>query len=159
MSDEILATVTPSPIRRLFGVTVMGLLATLLIYISLVTAPSLGWRLVLLAFGIAAVVGTMRLWQATQSRVELTASELRDSAGTVLAKMDQIVAIDRGMFAFKPSNGFVLKLASRHGRGWAPGLWWRTARRVGVGGVTSAGEAKFMAELLAARIAARDREE
>ena len=157
MSD-VLATVTPSPLRRILGVTVMGTLGVLLVYSALVTAPSFGWRLVLLAFGGLALAGTVRLWQATQGRVELTATQLRDSAGTVLAEMDQIVAIDRGMFAFKPSNGFVLKLAGRHPRGWAPGLWWRTSRRVGIGGVTNAHEAKAMAELLAARIAAARRD-
>jgi hypothetical protein len=157
MSD-ILATVTPSPIRRLFGVAVMGALGALLIYMALATAPSFGWRIVLLAFGGLSVMGTMRLWQATLDRVELTATELRASNGVLLAEVDQIVSIDRGMFAFKPSNGFVLKLATRHPRGWAPGLWWRTSRRLGIGGVTSAGEAKFMAEMLAARIAVRDRE-
>jgi len=157
MSD-IIATVTPSPMRRMFGVAVMGTLGVLLIYMALATAPSFGWRLVLFAFGGLALVGTMRLWQATLARVELTATELRCSTGVVLADIDQIMSIDRGIFAFKPSNGFVLKLATRHDRGWAPGLWWRTSRRLGIGGVTSAGEARFMAELLAARIAARDRQ-
>lgn len=154
MSD-ILATVSPSPMRRLFGAAVMGTLGALLIYMALATAPSFGWRVVLLAFGGVSVFGTIKLWQATEGRVELTATQLRDSSGRVLAEVDQIIGIDRGMFAFKPSNGFVLKLASRHDRGWAPGLWWRTSRRLGIGGVTSAGEAKFMAEMLAARLAMR----
>lgn len=155
MSD-IIATVSPSPLRRLFGLGVLGSLGVMLIYMALATSPTLGWRLLLLAFGAAALAGTVRLWQATLMRIELTATELRCSDGTVLARMDQIVGIDRGMFAFKPSHGFVLKLATVHDRGWQPGLWWRTRRRLGVGGVTGAGEAKFMAELLAARIAMRD---
>ena len=156
MSD-VIAIVSPGPIRRLFGVIVMAALGGLLVWMALITAPSFGWRIVLLAFGGLALWGTVRLWQSTQHYVEMTEDGLRDTSGRELAAMDQIIGIDRGVFAFKPSNGFTLKLASDHSRGWAPGLWWRTSRRLGIGGVTGAGQAKFMAELLAARIAARDR--
>jgi hypothetical protein len=86
--------------------------------------------------------------------IELTETEIRTSNGEVLARMDEILAVDRGAFAFKPSNGFTLKLNTKKPRAWAPGLWWRFGRRVGVGGVTSAGQAKFMAEQIALRITA-----
>lgn len=154
MSD-IIAVITPSPIRRLFGVGVMAALGLLLLWMALVTAPSFGWRILLTGFGAFALWGAWRLWHATAHRIEMTQDVLRDTAGTHLADIDQITGIDRGTFAFKPSNGFVVRLSTSHARGWAPGLWWRLSRRIGIGGVTNAGEAKFMAELLAARIAAR----
>ena len=65
-------------------------------------------------------------------------------------------SVDRGLFAFKPSNGFVVVLSQGGWRGWAPGLWWRLGRRLGVGGVTSAAQAKAMAEILSIEIARRD---
>ncbi|WP_226779241.1 hypothetical protein [Oceaniglobus trochenteri] len=152
---QILATLTPSPVRRTLGALVMAALGALLIWMALATAPSLIWRIALLILGGLALAGMVGLWQATRARIELTETELRDTAGNRLALIDDILAIDRGAFAFKPSNGFVLKLSRPHPRGWAPGLWWRTGQRVGVGGVTGASEGKAMAEALAARIAAR----
>ena len=77
---------------------------------------------------------------------------MRDSSGTVLARIDEIRSVVRGTFALKPSNGFTLVLNSKKPRAWMPGLWWRLGRRVGVGGVTNAGQAKFMAERISMMI-------
>ena len=154
MSD-VIATITPSILRRGFGTGAVALLGVILVWVGATTAPSFGWRIGLLGFGAFALFGAVQMWQATGLHLQLTGDELRDSAGTVLAKVDQMVSVDRGTFALKPSNGFVVVLTDRHPRAWAPGLWWRIGRRVGVGGVTSSGEAKVMAEVLAARIAMR----
>jgi hypothetical protein len=70
--------------------------------------------------------------------------------------MDGIRSVERGAFAFKPSHGFTLVMKEKQPRAWAPGLWWRLGRRVGVGGVTSAGQTKFMAEQIALRIEDRN---
>ncbi|WP_108483402.1 hypothetical protein [Oceaniglobus ichthyenteri] len=154
MSD-IIAVVSPSPMRRVVGVGIMTALGGVMIYMGVVSAASFGGRVALLVFATVALWGAVHLWQSTLNRIELTDTELRTSDGILLARIDDITGIDRGTFAAKPSSGFVLKLAHRHKPGWAPGLWWRTPRRIGVGGVTGAGEAKFMAELLTERIAAR----
>jgi hypothetical protein len=53
----------------------------------------------------------------------------------------------------KPSNGFTVVMETKQPRAWAPGLWWRVGRRVGVGGVTGASQTKFMAEQIALRLA------
>ena len=100
----------------------------------------------MLAFGVVMLWQAERLRRSTTVTIELTATELRDSAGTVLARIDEVQSVERGTFAFKPSNGFTLVLNSKKPRAWLPGLWWRFGRRVGVGGVTNAGQAKFMAE-------------
>jgi hypothetical protein len=63
--------------------------------------------------------------------------------------------VERGAFAFKPSNGFLVRLDKPLGRGWAPGLWWRLGRLLGVGGVTSASQSKAMAEILSLELARR----
>jgi hypothetical protein len=64
--------------------------------------------------------------------------------------------VERGAFALKPSNGFTLVMKHKSPRAWAPGIWWRTGYRVGVGGVTAAGQSRFMAEQIALMIARRD---
>ncbi|MDX8354393.1 hypothetical protein [Cognatiyoonia sp. IB215182] len=150
--NGVYASVHASPARRIFAYAVLFALGILVLYTALAHPPSIGWLVFLLAFGIGALWLAERLRRATLLRIDLTATDIRDSAGTVLATMDEIRAVDRGVFAFKPSNGFTLVMDTKMPRGWAPGLWWRLGRRVGVGGVTSAGQAKFMAEQIAFRL-------
>jgi hypothetical protein len=93
--------------------------------------------------------------RATGHGLVLTERELRDSAGTVLARVEDMVSVDRGLFAFKPSNGFLLMTATRAERAWRPGLWWRFGRRIGVGGLAPARQTRAMAEIIATMIARR----
>ena len=90
--------------------------------------------------------------QATASRLILTQDTLSDADGTVLANVKDIVAVDRGMLAAKPSNGFVLRLDRGAPSAWRPGLWWRFGKRVAVGGVTSGAQTKPMADILSAML-------
>jgi len=91
----------------------------------------------------------------TAVHLELTEDELRDSRGRLLARIADIKGIERGTFAFKPSSGFLLRLNAPADRAWAPGLWWRFGRSVGVGGVTGSREGKYMAETIAALLSER----
>lgn len=156
MADEILARVAVSTPRRWIGMGMLAALGGLLVWIALAQPPSdLGLRLFVLVFG------GLVLWAADQMRrrsaagLELTHDALRDSSGRVLVRLDQIEKVDRGALAFKPSNGFVLKLRRPHPRQWVPGVWWCTGRRLGVGGVTVGPQTRMMAEILQSRIAAR----
>ena len=159
MSSEILATVHASAPRRLFGVTLNIVLGLLLIYIALIKPPAhMGWQAFLVLLGVTVLWLGQKMWYATQRVIELTETELRDSSGEVIAYVDQIVSIDRGMLAFKPSNGFIFKVKTAQPRAWNPGLWWRFGRRVGVGGVTPGSSKKMMADILAAKLAERTEE-
>jgi hypothetical protein len=82
----------------------------------------------------------------------LTVDGLFDTGGRCLARWEDIDRIDKGTFAFKPSNGFLIVLKRPGPRGWAPGLWWQIGRRVGVGGVTPRQSARFMAETMVLRL-------
>lgn len=144
--DGIYAQLEASPARRIFAYGVQFGLGAIIVYVTLVQPPSLPWMIFMLAFGVVMLWQAERLRRSTTVTIELTATELRDSAGTVLARIDEVQSVERGTFAFKPSNGFTLVLNSKKPRAWLPGLWWRFGRRVGVGGVTNAGQAKFMAE-------------
>lgn len=154
--DEVLAVVSASPGRRALGIGALWTLAFLLIYIALMEPPEIGWQIFLLALGGASVWVAERMRKATAGRLELTREALRDSDGTVLAAVSDIQAMDRGMFAFKPSNGFLLTLSQSGARVWRPGMWWRMGRRIGVGGMTPGSQTKFMAEMISAMIAERD---
>lgn len=154
--SEVLATVQASAGRRGLGIGCLAVLGVLLIYMAFARPPDLPWQIFLIVVGAGAVWCADAMRRATASRVELTPLVLRDADGTVIARVDQITGIDRGFFAFKPSNGFLLKLDRGGSRAWRPGLWWRMGRRVGVGGMTPGSQTKFMSEVLAAMLAQKD---
>lgn len=156
MDTEILASVEASPIRRWIGVTMLVGLGGLVIYVALASPPALEWQIFLIVLGVLALWMADRMRRATEHRIELTETELRSSEGLRIALVADIETMDRGVFAFKPSNGFLIKTRTPGLRTWRPGLWWRIGRRVGVGGVTPGGQTKTMSEILAAMIAQRD---
>ena len=151
---EVIATLGASVARRMFAYGAVFALGALLIVLAFVQPPALGWQLFLIVFGGGALVVAERLRRATLQGLVLTEVALYDTAGQVLTRMDNIRSVDRGAFAFKPSNGFVLRLKSPETLGWAPGMWWRYHTRIGVGGAMPSGPAKYMAEQIALRIVA-----
>ncbi|MDG1377666.1 MAG: hypothetical protein P8P56_11780 [Yoonia sp.] len=155
--DGVFARVGASTIRRGFACSVLYGLSALLFYIALARPPEALWLLFLLIFAALSLYVAEKLRHASRVEILLTAEDVRDSEGRILARMDDVVSVQRGAFALKPSNGFTLVLKSSAPRVWVPGMWWRLGRRLGVGGVTGAGPSKFMAEQIALRIATRDR--
>lgn len=152
MQDEVLATLQASTIRRWAGVGMLLTLGALVIYVALASPPEPFWQIFLFVVGGAAFWLAHRMWQATFDRIELTHSALRTGEGQVIAEIQDIEAIERGAFAFKPSNGFLVRTKSKGTNSWAPGLWWRLGHRVGVGGMTAAADAKFMSEMISAML-------
>ena len=156
MEDEVLAVVAASTGRRVFGIAALVALGMLLLYVGLTNPPANPvWQVFLLIAGLVAVWLAERMRRATMMSVELTATELRSSDGERIAAVSQIAALDRGMFAFKPSNGFMLKMKDAAPARWQPGLWWRIGRRVGIGGVTPGAQTKIMADILSAMLVQR----
>ena len=154
--DAVLARVEASGIRRAIAVGMLAILGGLLLYVAFASPPrAFGWQVFLLALGASSLWASERLRRATLRAVELTETELRDDTGEVLALTSEVLRVDRGPFAFKPSNGFTVVLDRRRGGRWLPGLWWRIGRRVAVGGVTPGHQTKMMADLLAGMLAER----
>ncbi|MGZ2258484.1 hypothetical protein [Roseobacter sp. A03A-229] len=153
---EVLATVQASLGRRVLGIGLLAVLGVLVIYVAFMTPPSFGWQMFLIALGVTALLVADAMRRSTSHVLELTRTELRESSGTVIAQVSNITGIDRGAFAFKPSNGFLLRLENPGARKWRPGLWWRFGRRVGVGGMTPGRQTKFMAEIIAVMLAERE---
>lgn len=154
--DEILAVARSSAGRRFLGLGSLGLLGIMLIYLAIAEQPALHWRLFLLLLGIGVLWLVERMRRATASHLVLTPTELRDSDGTVIARIDDIDGMDRGFFAFKPSNGFLLRTTNKAPNEWRPGMWWRLGRRIGVGGMMPAHHSKQMSEIIAIMMAQRD---
>jgi hypothetical protein len=154
--DGIYATVRASQGRRMLGYGVLFMLGALVLYTTLSHPPALHWTIFMLGFGASMLWLAERLRRATMMVITLTKDELRDSSGTVLARIDDVRSVERGTFALKPSNGFTLVMKDKGPGAWVPGLWWRMGRRVGVGGVTAAGQSRLMAEQIALHIKQRD---
>ncbi len=156
MTDGVLVQVDASTGRRVSGLAVLGALALAILGNALLApgVPALQ-RLLLIVLGLLVCAMALALKRATERALVLTEAGLSDSAGTLLASMDQIEAVDRGTFAFKPSNGFLLRLRDKGPRRFLPGLYWQYGRRIGVGGVLRASETKQMADVIAIALADR----
>ncbi|MFN3210138.1 MAG: hypothetical protein ACE369_14260 [Roseovarius sp.] len=154
--EEILAVMQASTGRRILGVGCLGVLGALLIWIGL-TRPfdALGWQAFIVLLGAAGIWMADAMRRATSERIELTRDTLRSSDGELIARIGEIETMDRGLFAFKPSNGFLLKAKTKAPARWRPGLWWRMGRRIGLGGVTPGHQSKVMSEMIAALMAER----
>jgi hypothetical protein len=156
MENEVLTVVRASAVRRGLGVGMLGLLGAILVYLAVTRPPAVpAWQGFLALVGLLALFGALAMWRATSEAVELTRAGLRSTSGEVIAPLEQIESVDRGVFAFKPSNGFILRLKSAAPGRWRPGLWWRLGRRVGVGGVTPGAQGKAMADTLTALLIER----
>ena len=152
-----MARLTPSPARRIFAVGFSGGLGLLCVGLSLLRPPAEPvWILFLLALGAGALWLAWRIALATRTSIELTSAGLRDGEGRILAPLARIVAVERGAFAFKPSNGFLVRLSAPGERAWQPGVWWRFGRRLAVGGVTPSAQGRMMADALTALLVERD---
>jgi len=153
--DEM-ARVEASPARRVFGLTVLAGLGLAMLWAGATQdGGSVVLRLVVLLAGAAALWAAREMARATALAVILTGEGLSDSTGAVIAPLERIASVDRGAFAFKPSNGFLVRLTAPGPRRWRPGLYWQLGRRVGVGGVAHAAQSKAMADALAVMLADR----
>lgn len=128
-------------------------LGLLLLYLAVDTPPaSLFLQVFLIALGLGSLLMAESIRRATATGLVLTEEGLIDGTGRVLCSFDNIEGVERGAFAFKPSNGFLVRLRRPEPRAWQPGLWWRFGRRLGIGGVTPAGQGKYMADVIALRL-------
>ena len=149
VEDDVLAVVRPTLAHRMFGTGALSLLGLFLIWIMLTQSHGgTPWQVFLAATGTGALVLSMNMWRATGSAIELTREVLRTSDGEIIAKVADITSLDRGMFAIKPSNGFIIGLKSGSRSVWKLGLWWRLGRWVGVGGVTLGSQTRAMADVI-----------
>lgn len=153
--EEVVLEISPSPVRRWLAILALGLLGLLMIRLAFGEMPDL-WRLFFALLGAGILWAAYRLRLATMDGLVLTPAGLRTISGRTLVGVDNVARVDRGVLAFRPSNGFMVRLKRPGAAGWAPGLWWQVGRRLGVGGTLSGGQAKAMADLLADMVAEQE---
>jgi hypothetical protein len=146
----------PVPVKRYLSLGMLWLLTGLLGYVLVMFPPADTVWLVFLGL-VTAATGWLALstGRATRGGLEFRDEGLFDAEGRCVCRLDEIASVSRGAFAFKPSNGFLLRLTAPGARVWAPGIYWRMGRFVGVGGVTSKAQAEVIAETIALAIKRR----
>lgn len=160
VQEKVLARLACSPARRVLAAIFLALPGAILIWIAASSAEgSAVVRALSAALGAAALWGAWRVWGATMGEIVLTEAGLFDQTGRLLCPIGEIERVESGILAFKPSGGFMLRLARPAPPGWVPGLWWRRGRRMGVGGSVNARQAKAMAETIAVMVLRREQGE
>lgn len=156
-ADPVIARLAVPLWRRLVGLCTLSALTLLLARLTW-AEPAAGRQFGLGLAMLGAGLLTFSLWRATAGAVLLRASgRLETDRGQVLVLAGGIASVEAGAFAFRPSNGFLLRLKEKAPPGWAPGLWWRLGRRLGVGGLAQSAEVKAMAAALTASQQAQER--
>ena len=147
--NKVLITVTPALARRILGAGAAAGLGILLVWLGFSVPNALGMQLFQLGLGGVALAFAVYLWRVSATALELTTLELRERAGRVLTPVSEITKVERGMFAFKPSNGLLVVTRHKSQSAYVPGIWWRIGRWIGIGGLTNAGQSKAMGDVLA----------
>lgn len=158
--SELMHTLRPSAPRRVIGLIIQLTLGALLLWLAVMHPPSNPlWQLFLVVLGIAALVLGQKGWRGSAVGIELREDGLWQEDGTPIAPLADIASVDRALFSFKPSNGFLIRMKEPLGRAWSPGMWWRVGRRVGIGGVTGGADTKIVADALSFMVAQRDQDD
>ena len=131
MNHQLLAQLRVKGPRRVVTIVSVGLLAAAAIYLAVTPGMPAGARVFLIALGGVVGRGAWGIAKSTEVDLLLTREGLVDANGQLIAPMDYIERVDRGVFAVKPPSGFVIKLNTKMPAGWAPGVWWRIGRRIG----------------------------
>lgn len=155
--SEVLVRLEVAPSRRFFGVGTLAGLGVVMLYIAIISPPAQVLMLAILVLIGAAFLGAAKkLWDATAESLIMTREDITTSSGRLLCRIDDIEKIDRGFFAFKPTNGFLVLLKEPTTRSWSPGLWWHLGKHIGIGGVTSPRQAKEMSAMISMMIVERN---
>ncbi|RFP87318.1 hypothetical protein DZK27_11720 [Rhodobacteraceae bacterium 63075] len=144
---------TVSPLRRGVGAGAVLLSGALLLGTALWDAPqSLLAQGLILLLGAALIWSGVRLWRDTEVSVRLVEDRLEESTGELIVTLDQVEEVVRGHLAFRPSNGFSLKLREEAEPRWRMGLWWRAGKRAAFGGAASSVQTRQLADALEKRL-------
>ncbi|MGB0498857.1 MAG: hypothetical protein ACPGID_11005 [Rubricella sp.] len=142
---------TPSPARVFLGAGSIAAIGALMVFAGFTARDASPLHLFLL-FGIALLClwQAKRMWDASRRSIHLTEGGLYLDTGEALAPMDEVERIERSIFAFKPSGGFLLVMRNKAPRASMAGLFWRRGRRIGIGGTTPGWQGRAAADLIEA---------
>ena len=153
MTDADSIEMKVSPFRRWFAAGTVALTGVIFLGMALQNPPN-GALLQLMIWALAALLlaSALKLWRDTEVGVRLVGTRLETCAGELIVAMEDVEAIERGHFAFRPSNGFSLSLKRKAALRWRMGLWWTAGKRAAFGGAASSVEAKRLAEAIEHRL-------
>ena len=132
-------------------------LALIVFYLGFVMASELHLALIMLLLGGLLLWIVNRIRVLTNTSLVLTDRDLRTGDGLLVADLENMKRVERGLFAFRPSGGFLLVLSHPVPFSWRPGLLYCIGRYVGIGGMTSKAQSKRMAEALTAMLLRREK--
>ncbi|MGB0658594.1 MAG: hypothetical protein ACPGNV_00355 [Mangrovicoccus sp.] len=146
---EPLAVLAPAFARRIIVCVLMAMASLLFLSAPFRdTGGTAGADFLQGVIGLGLAWLTWRLWYSTEAVLELWPDGLKLAGGDWLCKFDEAEKLERGPFAFKPSNGFLLRLETKKELAWAPGLYWRVRNLVGIGGITPKNQTKAFADMV-----------
>jgi len=152
---ETALRVAAAPARRLFALAIVWGLGGLLVALVLSRPFPVGWATMLIGFGGAVLALAEAMRRATARVLLLDGQGLREEGGRKIVAWSELAGIERGVLAFKPSGGLTLVLHAPAPPAWAPGMWWRLGRRVGVGGVLQRHALRALGDAMLAEMALR----
>lgn len=151
--DNELLRIGSSPARRGFLLVCMAVLGFLLVWLGFRAGEGgLIVQALLVGFGVLVLSRLPQFNRSASKSIILTEAGLVDSDGAMICELDNIASVERGTFAFRPTNGFMIRTKASGSFGWQPGMWWRIGKRLGVGGILNASQTKLMADMLLAQI-------
>lgn len=145
----------PAAVRWLV-ILCLGAMGALLLAMSVsIVARQPFVALALFAAALALLYLGLATLRSGASRLRFDGQRLTDDSGVELCRLEEIETVERGFVLLKPSTGFLITLKAPRPFAWAPGLWWRWGRKIGVGGATSRAAGKMMAEAISLALAQR----
>ena len=148
--NETLIVLRVSPVKSFLGSALLVTLGFTLLYsIHKKTAEeNIILDLIFLSVALTLIYYGWRIIKAKQTGVKLTKLGIYDLNNTLLYRTSDIKYLDRGIFAIKPANGFIIHLNKPLAFHWHPGLFWCIRKRLAIGGLLSKQECKAFADLL-----------
>lgn len=131
----------------------MGVLGFLLVWLGFRAGDGgLTVQALLVGLGVLVLSRLPQLRRSASKSIILTETRLIDSEDAVICEIGDIASVERGTFAFRPTNGFMIRIKTSSPFAWHPGMWWRIGKRLGVGGILNASQTKLMADMLSAQM-------
>lgn len=150
--ENLTARVDISPWRAWGAIFAISALCVILLTRGLFGDATLPAQILSAACIMGSVLIIIAILRRRNSSLYLTQRGIEDPDGRIICAAENIASVDRGAFAVRPSNGFVVRLKEPQKFDWQPGLWWRYGTRMGIGGLTSGPQSRAMSGILALRL-------
>ncbi|MEM9717205.1 MAG: hypothetical protein AAF826_11880 [Pseudomonadota bacterium] len=144
MTEDLITLVASvSPARKFFGV--FSLSVPTVLFAALLVQGAFNTPIAII-IGIGLMVAfawaAWRMFSAPNFGIVFDGTLLATEDGENLAHVDDIATVQNGLFALRPTNGFMLVLKEPGKRTTRPGVVWQQGRSLGIGGILQSEPAK-----------------